>query len=173
MPNDRVAMSRYHDSITTELRDHGLRVTAPRHAVLEWLVDHPHATVEQVHQGVSGRLGALSKQAVYDVLSACVTADLVRQIRPAGHPARFERRTRDNHHHLVCRGCGRIEDSDCHEQSAPCLQPAHAHGFDIDEAEVVFWGLCGDCRTGAPALATDLTRTQLAFGFCGLMFSAP
>lgn len=139
-------MKRESLSIANELRQRGLRATAPRCAVLEWLVDHPHATVEQVHQGVHTRLGTISRQAVYDVLSACVETDLVRQIKPAGHPARFERHSHDNHHHLVCRGCGRIEDSDCRIGTTPCLQPAHDHGFDIDEAEVVFWGLCRDCR---------------------------
>lgn len=140
-------MSRYPNAIAAELRERGLRVTAPRHAVLDWLVSHPHATVEQVHQGVSERLGTISKQAVYDVLSACVTADLVRQIKPAGHPARFERRTGDNHHHLVCRGCGRIADTDCHTGDAPCLTPSHDEGFDVDEAEIVFWGLCSECQS--------------------------
>lgn len=154
MLNDRAAMSRHQTSIVAELRERGLRVTAPRHAVLEWLIGHPHATAEQVHRGVSTRLGAISKQAVYDVLSACVAADLVRQIKPAGHPARFERRTHDNHHHLVCRGCGQIEDSDCHIESAPCLQPVHDHGFEIDEAEVVFWGLCRTCQAKARQAAT-------------------
>ncbi|WP_423821001.1 Fur family transcriptional regulator [Salinisphaera sp. SPP-AMP-43] len=142
-------MSRYSTPIVRELRDRGLRVTAPRHAVLEWLIDHPHATVEHVHQGVRERIGTISKQAVYDVLSACLEADLVRQIKPAGHPARFERRTGDNHHHLVCRGCGRIEDTDCRIGTAPCLTPEHDHGFKIDEAEVVFWGLCKDCQSAA------------------------
>ncbi|GAB3679215.1 Fur family transcriptional regulator [Salinisphaera aquimarina] len=139
-------MSRHSTPIVQELRDSGLRVTAPRHAVLEWLIEHPHATVEQVHQGVSERIGTISKQAVYDVLSACVNVDLVRQIKPAGHPARFERRTGDNHHHLVCRGCGSIADTDCRVGTTPCLTPEHSHGFDIDEAEVVFWGLCTDCQ---------------------------
>lgn len=142
-------MIRHDTPATTELRAHGLRVTAPRHAVLEWLTDHPHATAEQVHQGVGERLGTLSKQAVYGVLSALVTADLIRQIKPAGHPARFERRRHDNHHHVVCRACGHIEDSDCQAGAAPCLQPAQDHGFDIDEAEIVFWGLCAKCREHA------------------------
>jgi Fur family ferric uptake transcriptional regulator len=131
---------------TQLLRERGLRVTAARHAVLDWLVEHPHATVEQVHDGVAQRIGALSKQAVYDVLVACVDADLVRQIKPAGHPACFERRTGDNHHHLICRGCGRIADVDCLRGEKPCLTPAHNHGFAVDEAEVMFWGLCKPCR---------------------------
>lgn len=150
-------MSRHSTSIGAELRERGLRVTAARQAVLGWLIDHPHATVEQVHRGVSDRIGTLSKQAVYDVLSACMEADLVRQIKPAGHPARFERRTGDNHHHLVCRGCGRIEDTDCRTDSAPCLTPEHDHGFDVDEAEVVFWGLCARCQAdSARSPAADI-----------------
>lgn len=138
-------MSRDTTTATEQLRDRGLRVTAPRHAVLEWLIEHPHATVEQVHDGVRTRIGSISKQAVYGVLAACVDADLIRQIKPAGHPARFERRTGDNHHHLVCRGCGRIEDVDCVVGEKPCLSPADDHGFEVDEAEVMFWGLCGSC----------------------------
>ncbi|MDA3921400.1 MAG: Fur family transcriptional regulator [Salinisphaera sp.] len=134
-------------AITEELRARGLRVTAARRAVLEWLVSHPHATVEQVYLGVLRQLGTISRQAVYDVLSACVDAELVRQIKPSGHPARFERRTGDNHHHLVCRGCGRIADTDCHTSHAPCLSPSHDHGFEIDQAEVVFWGLCAACQS--------------------------
>lgn len=146
-------MSREATSTVHELRNSGLRVTAHRYAVLEWLIDHPHASVEQVHGGVCERLGSISKQAVYDVLAACVDVDLVRQIKPAGHSARFERRTGDNHHHLVCRSCGRIEDADCRTGRKPCLTPGHDHGFDIDEAEVVFWGHCPACRTQTmPAL---------------------
>lgn len=148
-------MTRHDTPVKTELRTHGLRVTAPRHAVLEWLTDHPHATAEQVHHGVGERLGSLSKQAVYNVLSTFVSADLVRQIKPAGHPARFERRTHDNHHHLVCRVCGHIEDSDCQIGAAPCLYPAQDHGFDIDEAEIVFWGRCAKCRENTDPMTDD------------------
>lgn len=140
--------------IASELRSHGLRVTGPRHVVLEWLSEHPHATAEQVHHGVSQRLGTLSRQAVYDVLSTCTDSGLVRRIKPAGHSAHFERRTHDNHHHVVCRGCGRIEDSECRTGSAPCLEPACDHGFAIDEAEVVFWGLCRDCQAASKAPGT-------------------
>lgn len=104
-----------YDSATTgavaSLRSAGLRVTAPRRAVLTWLERHPHATAEAVRAGVRDELGSVSHQAVYDVLRACTDAGLVRSIQPAGHPARFERRVADNHHHLVCRGCGRTEGS--------------------------------------------------------------
>ena len=144
-------MSRQTTPIVQQLRDRGLRVTASRHAVLAWLVEHPHATVEQVHAGVSQQIGSISKQAVYDVLAACIDADLVQQIKPSGHPARFERRTGDNHHHLVCRSCGCIEDVDCVLGEKPCLTPGQDHGFEVDEAEVMFWGLCKSCRTHGPA----------------------
>ncbi|MGH3623053.1 MAG: Fur family transcriptional regulator [Sciscionella sp.] len=129
------------------LRAAGLRVTAPRVAVLRWLAEHPHTTAEQVSVGVRGVLGSVSTQAVYDVLSACATVELVRRIEPAGHPARFETRTGDNHHHRVCRRCGRTEDVDCAVGAAPCLTPSDEAGFTVDEAEVVFWGLCPDCLT--------------------------
>lgn len=129
-----------------ELRDAGLRVTKPRVAVLEWLAEHPHSTAEQVAHAVRSRLGSVSTQAVYDVLHACTNCGLLRQIEPAGHPARFETRTADNHHHMVCRDCGRTEDTDCAEGVAPCLTPTDTDGFAVDEAEIVFWGLCPDCR---------------------------
>ena len=134
------------------LRAAGLRVTAPRRAVLTWLVEHPHSTVDAISAAVRGMLGAVSTQAVYDVLGVCTAAGLLRRIEPAGHPARFERRVRDNHHHVVCRLCGRTDDVDCVVGDAPCLEPADDRGFAIDEAEVVFWGLCPDCVTaGRPA----------------------
>ena len=132
-----------------QLRDAGLRVTASRYAVLDWLVEHPHATAEQVCTGVRERIGTISRQAVYDVLAACVDAGLVRQIEPAGHPARFERRSGDNHHHLICRDCGIIEDADCVVGARPCLTPDGDRGFEIDEAEVMFWGRCPACRDAA------------------------
>jgi Fe2+ or Zn2+ uptake regulation protein len=133
------------DGAVASLRSAGLRVTAPRRAVLTWLERHPHATAEAVRAGVCGELGSVSHQAIYDVLRACVDAGLVRSIQPAGHPARFERRVADNHHHLVCRGCGRTEDVDCVVGAAPCLAPDDVRGFGIDEAEIVFWGWCPAC----------------------------
>lgn len=123
----------------------GLRSTRPRRAVLAWLVDHPHSTADAVGIGVREQYGAVSTQAVYDVLAACTDAGLVRRIEPAGHPARFERRVGDNHHHLVCRECGRTEDVDCVVGAPPCLTPADDHDFAVDEAEVVFWGRCPTC----------------------------
>jgi Fe2+ or Zn2+ uptake regulation protein len=128
------------------LRDAGLRVTAPRLAVLEVLAEHPHATAEVVARMTRSRLGKVSTQAVYDVLAACADAGLVRRIEPAGSAARFETRTGDNHHHLVCRSCGRTTDVDCAIGARPCLTPSDDAGYLLDEAEVVFWGLCPDCQ---------------------------
>jgi Fur family transcriptional regulator, stress-responsive regulator len=99
--------------VSDQLRLAGLRVTAPRQSVLQWLAEHPHVTVEQIRAGVAQLLGSVSTQAVYDVLAAFITAGLVRRIEPVGHPARFERRVGDDHHHLVCRSCGRTENVDC------------------------------------------------------------
>ncbi|QWF81342.1 Fur family transcriptional regulator [Amycolatopsis sp. CA-230715] len=138
-------MPHQEEFVRGSLKAAGLRITAPRLAVLEWLSGHPHTTADQVAAGVRERLGSVSTQTVYDVLGACAAVDLVRRIEPAGHPARFETRTGDNHHHLVCRACGRTEDVDCVHGSAPCLEPSNTAGFRIDEAEVVFWGLCPEC----------------------------
>ncbi|WP_236790696.1 Fur family transcriptional regulator [Amycolatopsis sp. GM8] len=131
--------------VRDRLKAAGLRITAPRVAVLEWLAVHPHATADQVAEGVRQVLGSVSTQAVYDVLGACTNAELVRRIEPAGHPARFETRTGDRHHHLVCRSCGRTEDVDFVRGDAACLEPGDAGGFAVDDAEVVFWGLCPNC----------------------------
>ena len=133
-----------------QLRQAGLRVTAPRQSVLRWLAEHPHATAEQIRSGVAQRLGSVSTQTVYDVLAACTAAGLVRRIEPAGHPARFERRTGDSHHHVVCRSCGRTEDVDCVVTVRPCLTPSDDHGYLLDEAEVVFWGSCPSCQVRGP-----------------------
>jgi len=128
------------------LRDAGLRVTAPRLAVLSVLAEHPHATVELVTRLTRQRLGRVSTQAIYDVLAACADAGLVRRIEPAGSAARFETRTGDNHHHLVCRTCGATMDVDCVVGARPCLTPSDDAGYLLDEAEVVFWGLCPRCQ---------------------------
>jgi Fur family ferric uptake transcriptional regulator len=135
---------------TRQLRDAGLRITAPRLAVLEALAENPHATADAVAQIVRAKLGRVSTQAVYDVLAACVEAGLVRRIEPAGSAARFETRTGDNHHHLVCRSCGRTADVDCVVGSCPCLTPIDDAGYLLDEAEVVFWGICPTCQNISP-----------------------
>ncbi|WP_020496876.1 Fur family transcriptional regulator [Sciscionella marina] len=151
----------YADNADVErLRAAGLRVTAPRLAVLRWLADHPHTTADQVAGGVRDELGTVSTQAIYDVLHACNRARLVRRIEPAGHPARYETRTGDNHHHLVCRGCGRTEDVDCTVGPAPCLEPADTAGFSLDEAEVIFWGHCPDCRRAREIDGTPTTMKE-------------
>ncbi|WP_408630071.1 Fur family transcriptional regulator [Actinomycetospora lemnae] len=139
------------------LRQAGLRVTAPRQAVLGVLGEHPHSTAEAVAAAVRARLGSVSTQAVYDVLAACVDAGLVRRIEPAGSAARYETRTGDNHHHVVCRSCGATADVDCVVGEPPCLIPSDAGGFVIDEAEVVFWGTCPTCA-GAGAGTRDSRR---------------
>lgn len=134
----------------TLLRAHGLRVTAPRAAVLDVLHEiPPHSTVEAVEAAARARIGTLSTQAVYDILRALHGAGLVRRIEPAGSPARFEARTGDNHHHLVCRVCGTMVDVDCVVGKAPCLAPSTSGGFEVDEAEVIFWGRCPRCRERA------------------------
>jgi Fur family transcriptional regulator, stress-responsive regulator len=128
------------------LRAHGLRVTRPRLAVLDVLGQGGHLEVEEITRQVRLRLDSVSIQAVYDVLGALARAGLARRIEPAGSAARYEARTGDNHHHIVCRGCGSVTDVDCAIGSAPCLDPAQTHGFAVDEAEVTYWGLCPSCQ---------------------------
>ncbi len=128
------------------LRARGLRVTRPRLAVLEVLSEGGHPEVEEIAAKVRQRLDSVSTQAVYDVLGALSRAGLARRIEPAGSPARYEGRVADNHHHVVCRGCGAVADVDCAVGQAPCLDPSNANGFEIDEAEVTFWGLCPACQ---------------------------
>src|SRR5262245_25592084 len=128
------------------LRASGLRVTRQRLAVLDILTEGGHLEVEEITQRVRVRLDSVSTQAVYDVLGALSRAGLARRIEPAGSPARYEARAGDNHHHIVCRGCGAVADVDCAVGQAPCLDPSNAHGFELDEAEVTFWGLCPTCQ---------------------------
>jgi len=132
---------------TDLLRQHGLRVTAPRLAVLDALAGHAHLDADEVLRQVRTTLPTVSVQAVYDVLHALADTGLLRRIEPAGHPARYERRTGDNHHHVVCRGCGAVDDVDCVVGHAPCLTPSSASGFEVETAEVTFWGLCPACRS--------------------------
>ncbi|MFC5993925.1 Fur family transcriptional regulator [Pseudonocardia hispaniensis] len=131
------------------LRGAALRVTRPRVAVLSAVHDHPHADTDSVIRVVREDLGEVSHQAVYDVLRALTTAGLVRRIQPLGSVARYEARVGDNHHHVVCRSCGAIADVDCAVGTTPCLTASEDHGFAIDEAEVIYWGLCPDCTTPA------------------------
>ena len=129
----------------TELRAAGLRVTAARVALLEAVRDGDHLGVEALATRVRDRIGHVSLQAVYDALDALTAAGLIRRIEPAGSPARFEGRIGDNHHHLVCRSCGTVTDVACAVGEAPCLTAADDHGFSIEEAEVIYWGLCPSC----------------------------
>jgi Fur family transcriptional regulator, stress-responsive regulator len=129
------------------LRGAELRVTRPRVAVLTAVFDHPHADTASLIEAVRRDLGDVSPQAVYDVLRALTDAGLLRRIEPAGSVARYESRVADNHHHLICRGCGAIADVDCAVGETPCLTASETHGFTVDEAEVIYWGTCPDCAT--------------------------
>jgi Fur family ferric uptake transcriptional regulator len=135
MPPDHAAL----------LRTRGIQVTAQRLAVLRAVSRHPHITADAVADIVRADIGAISLQSVYDALGLLVTQGLVRRIQPSGSPARFEDRVGDNHHHLVCRTCGRVVDVDCAVGAAPCLAPVDGRGYEIDEAEVAYWGRCPAC----------------------------
>jgi Fur family ferric uptake transcriptional regulator len=128
------------------LRHHGLQVTAQRIAVLRAVIAHPHCTADDVAAVVRSDLGSISRQAVYDVLAALVEKGLLRRIQPAGSPARFEGRVGDNHHHVICRRCGATADVPCTVGKRPCLSAADDSGFQIEEAEVIFWGTCPACQ---------------------------
>src|SRR5688500_2883440 len=124
------------------LRRHGLRVTAQRLAVLRALDEAPHATADDIDRAVRVDIGSISTQAVYDALAVFTERGLVRRIQPAGSPARYENRVGDNHHHVICRACGRTTDVDCAVGRKPCLRASDASGYEIDEAEVIYWGRC-------------------------------
>jgi Fur family transcriptional regulator, stress-responsive regulator len=140
-----------HIEPTEFLREAGLRVTKQRVAVVSALASVPHSGADAVLTAVRAEVGQVSTQAIYDVLHTLTDRRLVRRIQPAGSSARYELRVGDNHHHLVCRGCGAVADIDCATETAPCLDAAdldqHAPGFVVDEAEVTFWGLCSTCST--------------------------
>jgi Fur family ferric uptake transcriptional regulator len=127
------------------LREHGLRVTAQRLAVYRAVSDDPHVSADVVVEAVRGEIGWISVQAVYDALAVLTEKGLLRRIQPAGSPARYEGRVGDNHHHLICRVCNRMVDVDCAVGDAPCLTAGEDAGFEIDEAEVVYWGRCPEC----------------------------
>ncbi|MDH2425831.1 Fur family transcriptional regulator [Sphaerisporangium sp. TRM90804] len=136
-------------TVAEELRGVGLRVTAARVALLQTVREGDHLGVEAIASGVRDRVGHISLQAVYEALHALTAAGLVRRIEPANSSARFEGRVGDNHHHVVCRSCGVVADVDCAAGEAPCLTAGDDHGFTIDEAEVIYWGLCPVCSTAA------------------------
>lgn len=127
------------------LREHGLQITAQRLAVLRAVSDRPHCTADNVAEAVRAEIGAISKQAVYDALGMLAEKGIIRRIQPAGSPALYEDRIGDNHHHVICRVCGRTADVDCAVGAAPCLTASNDSGYKIDEAEVIYWGTCPEC----------------------------
>jgi len=133
------------------LRQRGIQVTAQRLAVLRAVTGRPHTTADAVAEAVRAEIGAISLQSVYDALGILVAQGLLRRIQPAGSPALFEDRVGDNHHHLICQICGRVVDVDCAIGSAPCLMAADDMGYEIDQAEVAYWGRCPDCLAQARA----------------------
>ncbi len=135
-------------------------MTAQRLAVLRTVSDHPHVTADSVAETVRGEIGAISVQAVYDALAALTDKGLLRRIQPAGSPARYEDRVGDNHHHLICRSCGRMVDVDCAVGDAPCLTASDGLGYEIDEAEVIYWGRCPECVAAASASSNGRERTR-------------
>ena len=127
------------------LRGHGVQVTAQRLAVLRAVRERPHSTADDVERVVRAEIGVISLQTVYDTLGTLTEKGLLRRIQPAGSPARYENRVGDNHHHLICRACGRMVDVDCAVGETPCLTAADDSGYEIDEAEVIYWGRCPEC----------------------------
>ena len=144
------------------LRQHGVQVTAQRLAVLRLVFRRPHCTADEIEEVVRAEIGAISRQAVYDALATLTEKGLIRRIQPARSPARYEDRVDNYHHHLVCRGCGRMVDVDCAVGSRPCLDAADDHGFSIDEAEVIYWGLCPICQEPAVKTVLDERHHQLS-----------
>ena len=131
------------------LREHGIQVTAQRLAVLRAVSGSPHGTADAIAESVRAQIGTISRQAVYDALGLLVDKGIIRRFEPAGSPARYEDRVGDNHHHLICRTCGRLLDVDCAVGEMPCLVPVDDGDFVVDEAEVTYWGTCPECRSGA------------------------
>lgn len=154
-------MIRTSDDVELLLRQHGVQVTAQRLAIMRALSARPHSTADDLADDVRAVIGTISRQAVYDTLGVLVDKNLIRRIQPAGSAARFEDRVGDNHHHLICRSCGSMFDIDCAVGSVPCLTADDDHGFEIDEAEVIYWGRCPTCRNVTPASPTSLfTKEQ-------------
>jgi Fur family transcriptional regulator, stress-responsive regulator len=134
------------DALATALRAAGRRVTTPRLAVYAAVAAHGHLDADGVGRAVRGELGSVSTQTFYDALGVLCELELLRRIEPAHSPALYETRVADNHHHVICRGCGAVADVDCAVGDAPCLEPSSARGFVVDEAEVTYWGLCPACQ---------------------------
>ncbi len=142
------------------LRSHGLQVTAQRLAVLRAVSERPHSTADDIDKAVRSELGTISRQAVYDALAALTDKALLRRIEPAGSPARYEDRVGDNHHHLICRICNRMVDVDCAVGETPCLTAADDAGYEIDEAEVVYWGRCPECMSKQTSIDQTSSETK-------------
>jgi Fur family transcriptional regulator, stress-responsive regulator len=142
------------------LRERGIQVTAQRLAVLRAVSNQPHITADAIAEVVRMEIGAISLQSVYDALGLLVSERLIRRIQPSGSPARYEDRVGDNHHHLICRVCGRVVDVDCAAGAAPCLTPSDDRGYEIDEAEVAYWGRCPDCLDRARPAARSNNRPK-------------
>lgn len=132
--------------LAERLRERGFKVTVQRLAVLRAVSAQPHLTAEEVVESVRADIGVISRRAVYDVVGVLADIGLLRRIQPAGSPARYEDRVGDNHHHLICRECGQMVDVDCAVGAAPCLAAADDAGYEVDEAEVIYWGRCPSCR---------------------------
>ena len=141
------------------LRQHGLHVTAQRLAVLRAVSGRPHSTADDIDKVVRAEIGAISRQAVYDALGVLTDKGLLRRIQPAGSPARYEDRVGDNHHHLICRTCSRMVDVDCAVGYTPCLTAADDSDYEIDEAEVIYWGRCPECAATSPRPAAEVIRS--------------
>src|ERR671932_1082084 len=142
------------------LRRHGLQVTAQRLGVLRAVSDRPHRAADDIYKLVRAGIGAISRQAVYDALGVLTDRGLLRRIQPAGSPARYENRVGDNHHHLICRACSRMVDVDCAVGDTPCLTAADDSGYQIDEAEVIYWGRCPEC-VAATSLASEQPTSRV------------
>jgi Fe2+ or Zn2+ uptake regulation protein len=142
------------------LRERGIQVTAQRLGVLRAVAGRPHISADEVAEIVRAEIGAISLQSVYDALGVLVAEGLLRRIQPAGSPARFEDRVGDNHHHLICRVCGRVVDVDCAVGSAPCLSAADDKGYEIEEADVAYWGRCPDCKQDKQKTTRRTRRKQ-------------
>ena len=133
------------------LREHGVNPTSQRVAVLSAVAVHPHSSADAIADVARRELGSISRQSVYDALTLLVESGILRRIQPIGSPALYESRVGDNHHHLICRECGAVADVDCAVGYRPCLEASDDHGFEIDEADVAYWGRCPECRTLAPS----------------------
>src|SRR6266705_2589672 len=142
------------------LRQHGMQVTAQRLAVLRAVSDRSHSTADDIYTVVRAEIGAISRQAVYDALGTLTDKGLLRRIQPAGSPARYEDRVGDSHHHLICRTCSRMVDVDCAVADTPCLTAADESGYEIDEAEVIYWGRCPACVAATSVSAGDSPQTR-------------